>query len=1353
MQNILKLKPLSAFVVAILIFFVVPGVADAQTNLAPSRITQVVDETRLTTLQGNAHPLARAEFDQGAAPSTLPMQRMLLVLTRSSQQESALETLLEQQQDASSANYHRWLNPQQFGQQFGPSDQDIQIITTWLQSHGFQIASVSNGRTVIEFSGTAGEVQEAFHTAIHRYTENGEDHWANASDPQIPTALAPVVAGIDTLNNFPRNAMHHVAGAVYRSAKTGQIQSNQPLFTLGGECGVTPACYGVGPYDFATIYDVSPLWNATTPIDGTGETIAIVGETDINLQDIASFRNYFGLAANAPNVMVEGPDPGTVPVDETESDLDVEWSGAVAKGATIDLVVSESTEASPGVDLSAQYIVDNNLAPILSESYGICELFLGTAGNQFYNQLWQQASAEGITAIVSTGDSGSATCDRNAGTEGAAQYGLSVNGFASTPYDVAVGGTDFNDLTNATAYWGANTVPPGHPTLPPTVSALSYIPETTWNDSCTNAVFGNLLGFSANPETNCNNVELENDGFVVAVGGSGGKSNCMTSSGTSPSDCTQGYAKPLWQTALTPNDSARDIPDLSLFAASGSPSGAFYLICEADLIQAGETSCDTSDPETQFIGIGGTSASAPAFAGIMALIDQKTGSRQGNANYILYQLAAQAGASCNSSSGTGSGCWFYDVTNGTIAMPCVSGSPNCTVSTPGDLNGVLSGYATTTGYDLATGLGSVNVANLANSWAAFVPSLKLSSTTLTLNGGSAVNITHGQSVSVAIDVAAQPPASGTPGGNVSLIASTGATGTENIQAFSLAGGDSVSSTTSALPGGSSYSVTAEYPGDGTFGASQSSPVSVTVNPESSKTFADLVTLTVNGSPTSFSASSGTYGSGYNFFRVDVGNSAATLSPSTGISSTCSQGATNCPTGTVTFTSTGAPLGVASLPLNSRGYAEIQSLPVGSYAVTASYPGDSSYGPSTAGVSFTIAKAPTTVSAAVDGMPIQYGDDDQISATILTNSDGVAPTGTVSFFLDGNPLSVPHPVYEGSPYEPNSSSSPQFATLSAEGDAVFLSLGQHTLTAQYSGDTNYAAATSGPTTITVTKAQPFFTSIGAGTPTTNINQQVTLSATMGGSDAGVPPTGTMTFYVDGTAVSGTISYTTLAAGLSASMPYTPTVAGTHSITASYSGDSNYLPANSGSFTLTVIGPTFSISTQGSTIQTVTAGQTATYTNVLNVSYVNGFSGTVNLSCSVPADGTTCAVNPSSMSGAGSASVTVTTTSRTLAPFVPSNRIEPFLRLIFAIGLLGVALALFLRFASGRRLRAGTAMAVVAIVLLMLVGTISGCGGESGGGGSSSGNTQQSGTPANTYVVTVTGTSGALTHTTNLALVVQ
>ena len=256
-------------------------------------------------LKGNTHPLARPEFDRGAAPDSLPMQRMLLVLKRGPDQEAALDALMEQQQDASSPNFHKWLTPAQFGQQFGPSDQDIQTITMWLQSHGFQIAKVSNGRTVIEFTGTAGQVQEAFHTAIHKYNVNGEEHWANSSDPQIPAALTPVVAGVNTLHNFPRQPMHHVGWRVFADPQqTGTPEpSNSSIHFRRSHCGVPGLnCYGLGPYDFATVYNVTPLWNATpTQIDGTGQAIAVVGESDITIQDIRNFRNYFRAARERPS--------------------------------------------------------------------------------------------------------------------------------------------------------------------------------------------------------------------------------------------------------------------------------------------------------------------------------------------------------------------------------------------------------------------------------------------------------------------------------------------------------------------------------------------------------------------------------------------------------------------------------------------------------------------------------------------------------------------------------------------------------------------------------------------------------------------------------------------------------------------------------------------------------------------------------------------------------------------------------------------------------------------------------------------------------------------------------------------
>jgi subtilase family serine protease len=651
-------------------FLLFTSLALAQPAVQP-RIVQRVDESQLTVLRGNTHPLARPQYDQGPAPANLPLERMILVLKHGPEQEAAVNKLLDAQHDKNSASYKKWLTPDEYGEQFGPADQDVQTVTTWLQSHGFQITQVTRGKHMIEFSGTAAQVQSALHTSIHKYIVKGQEHWANSSDPSIPTALTPVVAGVESLHNFPRTPMNHVAGTMTRNRATGKVTSSHPLFTLPspGGCGVQGVnntaqdCYAVGPYDFATIYNVLPLWNAATPIDGTGETIAIVGETNINTQDVEDFRTFFGLpvrgASLDANVILNGPDPGILTDgEETEADLDVEWSGAVAKGATIDFVVSESTETTSGVDLSALYIIENSLAPVMSESYGYCELGLGTAGNLFYDEMWQQASAQGITVLLASGDSGAAGCDSdNASPPAPSEFGEAVSGFASTPYNVAVGGTDFNDLTNASTYWSATN------NSTTQASALSYIPETTWNNSCTNAVFGSLLGYSTDAETNCNNSQLVD--FVVTVGGGGGSSNCTVSQNGYQSTCANsGYPKPSWQTGT--GDTVRDIPDISLFAASGSPSGSFYIVCQADQITSG-TSCDPSDPETEFLGVGGTSASAPAFSGVMALVNQQTASAQGNANYVLYKIAANSTYAA-----------INDVTNGTNSMPCVAGAASST---------------------------------------------------------------------------------------------------------------------------------------------------------------------------------------------------------------------------------------------------------------------------------------------------------------------------------------------------------------------------------------------------------------------------------------------------------------------------------------------------------------------------------------------------------------------------------------------------------------------------------------------------------------------------------------------------
>jgi len=1169
--------------------------AAAQAANVRARITQAVDGQNLIALRGNTHPLARPQYDVGAAADDQPIERMLLVLQRGAEQEAALRKLLDEQQIKSSPHYHQWLTPQQFGQQFGPADSDIQVVTDWLTSQGFQVNHVATGRTVIEFSGTAGLVREALHTEIHRYTINGEAHWANASDPQIPAALAPVVAGIASLNNFPRKPLHHPLGTFTRSKATGEVR---PLFTFPGNTG---NYYAVGPADFATIYNVQPLWDAGT--DGTGQTIAIVAQSNINLEDVAAFRSMFGLPANAPNVVLNGPDPGVVAGDEGEAVLDVEWAGAVAKNATIDLVVSESTETDDGIDLSALYVVDNNLAPVMSESYGACEAALGTGGNAFYNALWEQAAAQGITVVIASGDSGAAGCD-NLPAEIAAQYGLGITGFASTPFNVAVGGTDFDDLSTASQYWNMTN------TSSTQNSAKSYIPEATWNDSCANT--GSTTGCASG---------VASDGTDLIAAG-GGPSNCATSTGSG--FCTGAYAKPSWQAGTgVPSDSVRDIPDVSVFASDGY-HGSFYVICQMDANAAtgGNTSsCDLNAPYQNFQGAGGTSVSAQAFAGIMALVNQKTGQRQGNANYVLYKLAAQNGASCNSSSlpANTSGCIFYDVTKGNISVACQGGSPNCSKSTAGgygvlvDPNSTSSpAWTTSTGYDLATGLGTVNAANLVNHW----NSVSFAPTTTTLSI-TPTTITHGQSVNVTIQVTST---SGTPTGDVSLI------GGPNHRAlgidFATLSNGTVSGATNLLPGGT-YGVTAHYAGDGTFAASDSTPpIQVTVTKENSVTQLGLVTFDLNGNVTSFNATTAPYGSPY-VLRVDVTNSS---------SQPCSSNAVPCPTGQVTLTDNGQVLDLGTYTLNSLGYLEDQPIqfPAGAHNVVANYAGDNSYNASqSAPDAISVTRAATSTSVSFS----ESGGNFTLTALVSTQSNGGAPAGTVQFFNGGNPIGGAANC-SGTAYSPATGA---FATCQATLTTTFTAAA--TVTAQYSGDSNYAQSpVSAPVTVPVTA-------------------DFTLSAN-------------------------------------------PT-------------------------SLTIAAPGQS--------QTSTITETA----------INGFTGTVNFTCSVPAamTETTCSLSPSSLANSGSTTLTIQTTgSHTVMSLYRNRRWSPgaggiVLALILLLGLL---------FLARRQWKLVPALLFLALVA---VGSLS-CGG--GGGGGSPINP---GTPAGTYTVTVTATSGSISHTVNVSVTVQ
>jgi pseudomonalisin len=565
-----------------------------------------INEADRVIKHGNVHPLARAEYDRGSADLNLPMQNMILLLSPRASAKADLDTFLADLQNPKSPNFHHFLTPQEFGLRFGPTDQDVADAANWLKSHGFRIEEIGNGKLWINFSGNVQQVENAFQTNIRQYEVNGEIHYANATDPSIPRAFSGLVEGVVSLHDFP-------------------LKHDANLRQLPPNANLNNGTNALAPGDFATIYNLTPLYNAG--IDGTGQTIAIVGRTDIVLGDVQFFRSNFLLPAKDPvfihNLNAPGDLHGT---EELEADLDVEWSGAVAKNATIDFVISKSTHTTDGVSLSAQYIVNNNVAPVMSTSFGLCEASLGASGNTFWNNLWTQAAAQGITSLVSSGDSGAAGCDLDTAATGTVQ---AVSGISSTPNNIAVGGTEFND--GAGGFWAAANNPDSS-------SALGPIPEIVWNES----------------------------GSVA-----GGKNLFATGGGVSTL-----YAKPAYQAGPgVPADNFRDVPDVALNSAAHTP----YLIIQGH-----------TNNVLGLVGASGTSAAAPSFAGIMALVVQKTGASQGNANNVLYSMAATQFA--------GGTAVFNDITTGDNSVPNVAG------------------FSATAGYDPVTGWGSVNAANLVNTW-------------------------------------------------------------------------------------------------------------------------------------------------------------------------------------------------------------------------------------------------------------------------------------------------------------------------------------------------------------------------------------------------------------------------------------------------------------------------------------------------------------------------------------------------------------------------------------------------------------------------------------------------------------
>jgi hypothetical protein len=712
-----RLTPIGLVAVGVALL-VASGPACGQTPgnpSAPPLITAPIVESNLVTLAGNVRPEANAANDRGPVPADFAMDHMLLQLRRPAVQEQALRGLIDQMHDPASASFHRWLTPNAFGAQFGPAPSDIRQITGWLQGHGFRVNTVYPSAMTIDFSGTAGEVAAAFHTEIHYLNVGGTAHIANMSDPQVPAVLAPAVVGVVSLHDFMPRAQYSVAGC-----------SNSNFQVIG-------SCYFVAPADLATIYNFNPVFSAGNT--GQNQAIYLIENSDMySPNDWTTFRSLFGLsgytAASLTTIHPPPPsgtsnctDPGATG-NAGEATIDVEWASAAAPSAAIVLASCANTTSTSGLFIAIQNLINSASPPvIISQSYLECEAYLGAAGNAAHFAIYQQGVAQGASIFVSAGDQGAAQCDYKT-TD--VTHGINVNGLASTPYNVAVGGTDFGDTvagTNSTYWSSTNSATWG--------SALSYVPEIPWNYTCASVLLATHEGFATTYGSNgsCNSA-TSLGGLLEPWAGGGGPSACATGaasvSGVVSGTCA-GYPKPVWQTGVfgIPNDGVRDLPDVSLLAAQ-APWGHAYTFCSSGI---GACTNGKGAPNQWAFG---TSVGSPIMAGVQALINQQAGAPQGNPNYRYYQLAAHeygtsGNSACNSSLGNAiaSSCIFHDVTVGDIDTACSADSGtlyDCYLA--GGTYGVLStsnsayqvAFSAAAGWDFATGIGTVNVANLVMNW-------------------------------------------------------------------------------------------------------------------------------------------------------------------------------------------------------------------------------------------------------------------------------------------------------------------------------------------------------------------------------------------------------------------------------------------------------------------------------------------------------------------------------------------------------------------------------------------------------------------------------------------------------------
>ncbi len=978
---------------------------------------------RRVDLQNNVRPEVLTWTDAGVIEPWRNVDYMRLVLRPSEQQTAELRELLERQRDPSSPDYQRWLTPEEYGDRFGFTDNDLGRLTSWLQAEGFKIEKVARAKNWIAFSGTAETVSTAFATELHRYSLHGETHFANTVEPSIPASLADVVEGIRGLNDF--------------HPKPPKLK--QMLKSLRPDYTTSSGVHYLAPGDLAVIYDFAPLYQAG--FDGSGQKVIIPGQTDIELSDIQAFRSEFGLPAKVPQMVLYGKDPGTSSGDQMEADLDVEWSGAVARNATIIYVYSQD------VFESLQYAIDQNLGAVISLSYGGCE----TGNPASFQSVAQQANAQGMTWMNAAGDSGAAGCDPQ-GANSATQ-GPAVTFPANIPEVTAVGGTEF--VESGSAGWGSNGTN--------LVSATSYIPEKAWN---------------ATPL-----------GQGIEAGGGGASAM---------------FSKPWWQAGQgVPNDNARDVPDVAMAAAADHDGYLMYA-------------------QGTFCVVGGTSASSPSFAGIIALLNQYLVAKGvqakpglGNINPKLYVLAETAGV-------------FHDITAGNNIVPCKTGSTGCTSGS--------FGYSAGPGYDLATGLGSVDAYNLVTKWSSAPAGV---GTTLTLAASSTSMAPSGTSTLTAkvMAVSGSSAPTGTVAftlegqllGTATLTASTGSTAAATL----MLKGNGLSSGNNTI--GATYSPSGNF-------VSSSGTTAVTVTAPVIST-----SMAVTASPASLLSTSTT-------------QLVATVKPSSG---------STPPTGTVTFSLGATTLGKATLAASGTTSSATlvvkgSSLVIGSNSISVNYVATGNFGNSAASISVIDAAPPvaTTTSIVASPQTIASGASTQLTATVKATSNTTAPTGNVTFALGSVPLGTA---------SLSTSGTASIATLTLKSSS--LAIGTNKISVNYVASGNFTSSSTSAT-VTVTAPPVATTTSLVASPAAIVSTASTqLSATVKPASGTSQPTGNITFS-SGSKTLGSVLLT--ASGANLTVKGSSLAIGTNSITVSYTATGNFSSSGS-STTVTVSAPSVTTTT--------------------------------------------------------------------------------------------------------------------------------------------------------------------------------